>query len=226
MARGDQIYVIRPFVGLASVYEHHGIDCGDGTVIHYSKLEPTATVRRTARSQFSQMRSIQVKRYASSYIPEDVVRRAESRLGETQYSLLTNNCEHFATWCKVGVSESRQLSRFGVSPTQMLPRDLSQLLLGQMVPGQRDDVSSLRRHAFDNIAIAQSSIQTQIDHHTRELNSWQQIARQSLQRGREDLARGALVRKHPHQQKLDELTQQLQQLRDLRNTLDQQNVGI
>ncbi len=225
MARGDQIYVIRPFVGLASVYEHHGIDCGDGTVIHYSKLEPTATVRRTARSQFSQMRPVRMRDYISSFIPEDVVRRAESRLGETQYNLLSNNCEHFATWCKIGVSESRQLARFGVSPTQMQPRDLSELLGGVISRPQEDGAKTLQR-AFDNIAIAQNTIQTQIDHHQRERDIWQQIARQSLQKGREDLARGALVRKRPHQQKLDDLIQQLQQLRELRGTLDQQTVEI
>lgn len=225
MARGDQIYVIRPYVGLESVYEHHGIDCGDGTVIHYSKLETTPTIRQTSWSQFTQMRPVQVKRYISSFIAEDVVRRAESRLGETQYSLLANNCEHFATWCKTGVSESRQLTRFGVSPTRMLPEDLSKIL-GQAAPEQRNNTAKTLRRAFDNIAIAQNTIETQIDYHQRECDSWQQIARQSLRRGREDLARGALIRKRPHQQKLDDLIQQRQQLRNLRGTLDQQSTAI
>ncbi len=30
MARGDQVYVYREFFSLDGVYEHHGIDCGDG----------------------------------------------------------------------------------------------------------------------------------------------------------------------------------------------------
>ena len=34
MAKGDQIYVMRELLGIPSIYEHHGIDCGDGTVIH------------------------------------------------------------------------------------------------------------------------------------------------------------------------------------------------
>jgi len=37
-----------------------------------------------------------------------VVERAESRLGEWSYDLFVNNCEHFAVWCKTGVSRSRQ----------------------------------------------------------------------------------------------------------------------
>ena len=36
------------------------------------------------------------------YTPEETVIRARERIGETQYSLWTNNCEHFAIWCKTG----------------------------------------------------------------------------------------------------------------------------
>lgn len=44
------------------------------------------------------------------YTPEETVARARSRLGETSYNILTNNCEHFVIWCKTGVSESLQIS--------------------------------------------------------------------------------------------------------------------
>jgi len=44
------------------------------------------------------------------YTPEETVARARSRIGESSYSLLKNNCEHFAIWCKTGVSESLQVS--------------------------------------------------------------------------------------------------------------------
>lgn len=44
------------------------------------------------------------------YTPEETVARARSRIGETGYNLLTNNCEHFAIWCKTGISESMQVS--------------------------------------------------------------------------------------------------------------------
>ena len=46
------------------------------------------------------------------YSPEKTVERAESRLGERAYNIATNNCEHFATWCKTGKSESSQVQRF------------------------------------------------------------------------------------------------------------------
>ena len=44
------------------------------------------------------------------YTPEETVERAYSRLGETKYNLVTNNCEHFAVWCKTGISESHQVN--------------------------------------------------------------------------------------------------------------------
>ena len=44
------------------------------------------------------------------YSPEETIRRAYSRLGEDEYSLLFNNCEHFAVWCKTGVSLSYQVN--------------------------------------------------------------------------------------------------------------------
>ncbi len=44
------------------------------------------------------------------YSPTETVKRAYSRLGETSYDLIANNCEHFAIWCKTGISESYQVN--------------------------------------------------------------------------------------------------------------------
>jgi len=44
------------------------------------------------------------------YSPEETVKRAFSRVGENKYSLAFNNCEHFAIWCKTGISESHQVN--------------------------------------------------------------------------------------------------------------------
>ena len=44
------------------------------------------------------------------YLPaRTVIWRARSRLGERAYSLSKNNCEHFAMWCKTGISSSEQV---------------------------------------------------------------------------------------------------------------------
>lgn len=47
----------------------------------------------------------------NTYSVEETLKRAYSRIGEKKYSLLINNCEHFAMWCKTGVSESTQVRK-------------------------------------------------------------------------------------------------------------------
>ncbi|XP_074612122.1 uncharacterized protein LOC141866505 [Acropora palmata] len=42
-----------------------------------------------------------------------VVLKAKGRLGENEYSLFNNNCEHFALWCKTGISSSEQVENIG-----------------------------------------------------------------------------------------------------------------
>lgn len=39
------------------------------------------------------------------YSSDETVKRAKSRRDENSYNLVTNNCEHFAIWCKTGVSK-------------------------------------------------------------------------------------------------------------------------
>lgn len=52
------------------------------------------------------------------FTAEETIRRAKERLGEEKYNLVTNNCEHFALWCKTGESVSgqvKQIVRFAVA---------------------------------------------------------------------------------------------------------------
>lgn len=44
------------------------------------------------------------------YSPEETVKRARSRIGERKFLLPSNNCEHFAMWCKTGVRQSYQVN--------------------------------------------------------------------------------------------------------------------
>ncbi|MEX3916394.1 lecithin retinol acyltransferase family protein [Paraburkholderia sp. BR10872] len=43
------------------------------------------------------------------YTGVEVARRAASRLGEQDYRLLTNNCEHLCMWCVAGHGKSDQV---------------------------------------------------------------------------------------------------------------------
>jgi hypothetical protein len=140
MARGDHIYVER----INGVYAHHGIDCGDGSVIHYTSKSwrHRPRVQHTTATQFAKRGKVQIKDYdgflntlrstgslqqKTSYqiylllsrfrgielekhdwSPEAVIARAEARIGEQAFNIVFHNCEHFATWCKTGISSSDQ----------------------------------------------------------------------------------------------------------------------
>jgi hypothetical protein len=113
MARGDHLFVY------CFGYSHHGIDLGNGNVIHFDagpwrKLVSHATdvpptIRETTLNKFARGRDLQVRLYHVFDDPEAVVKRAQSRLGQEGYELFNNNCEHFAVWCKTGNSESTQV---------------------------------------------------------------------------------------------------------------------
>jgi hypothetical protein len=107
MARGDHLYVDR----LGGLYSHHGIDCGDGTVIHYwpDGVLLRSSVKRTTLREFAEGGSVRVRSYADCDPPETVIGRAVSSLGARGFDPLTSNCEHFAVWCKTGRVESHQV---------------------------------------------------------------------------------------------------------------------
>ncbi|XP_025114503.1 HRAS-like suppressor 2 [Pomacea canaliculata] len=44
----------------------------------------------------------------SVFAPDEIVERAMSKLGRKDYDIFTNNCEHFATWCRYGKEISLQ----------------------------------------------------------------------------------------------------------------------
>jgi hypothetical protein len=107
MAKGDHIYVRR-----ALGYTHHGIDCGDGTVIHFNgePLKKTAaSIARTPMAEFTGGARVRTRIYGNMDRPEVTMDRAESRVGIQGYNLVFNNCEHFATWCCTGEFKSRQV---------------------------------------------------------------------------------------------------------------------
>lgn len=101
-------------------YEHHGIYVGNGQVIHYagfSRRQRRRPVECISIHCFACGFSVTVQRDASPcYDGEEVARRASSRLGESDYRLLTNNCEHFCSWCLFGKCRSAQVEACMKSP--------------------------------------------------------------------------------------------------------------
>jgi hypothetical protein len=92
---------------------HHGIYVGGRKVVHYSGLAYGARggpveelpLARFASGKCVWIRTGTLSRFAAS----EVVSRARSRIGEDNYRLLTNNCEHFCEWCLSGMPRSLQV---------------------------------------------------------------------------------------------------------------------
>lgn len=109
LEKGDHVFVKR------GIYTHHGIYAGDGTIIHYNIKESDdhASVYETTVEDFQKWTLLAdviaetafLYRFSKTlspirYSPDQVIERARSRIGETEYDLIINNCEHFARWCR------------------------------------------------------------------------------------------------------------------------------
>lgn len=113
-------------------YSHHGIYAGNGQVIHYGGFHHSIgrrPVEFVSLNSFAAGKRVGVRSEPHAlYRGVDAVMRARSRLGEDRYRILTNNCEHFCTWCVQGVARSEQVRRCfmhpwsGVKTMRMLAR--------------------------------------------------------------------------------------------------------
>lgn len=111
MALGDHIKTKR----IRGLYTHHGIDMGDGTVVHFSG-DPInhrdAVVCRVSMEEFLHGQAPLVVEHREPVLPkEETARIAQSMIGARGYHPLINNCEHFTTFCKTGRRDSAQARR-------------------------------------------------------------------------------------------------------------------
>lgn len=79
-------------------YSHHALSISDEYVIHYQDSE----VKIESIEIFAKGGTIQVIDTTHLYSKDEVLARAYSRLGENEYNLLFNNCEHFVLWALKG----------------------------------------------------------------------------------------------------------------------------
>jgi lecithin:retinol acyltransferase len=104
-------HLVTPRIG----FVHHGIYLGAGKVIHCGAVSwflPRGPVEEVSLEYFSRGRRVWVRSGAPvRFPPEEVVERARSRLGEDQYHILKNNCEHLCEWCLRGRQRSYQVER-------------------------------------------------------------------------------------------------------------------
>jgi Lecithin retinol acyltransferase len=94
-------------------YLHHGIYVGSGYIVHYAGYVRglfRRPVEEVELARFRDGRSLWLATNSKSpFDRSEVVQRARSRIGESRYRLLTNNCEHFCEWCLNGKPRSYQV---------------------------------------------------------------------------------------------------------------------
>ena len=97
-------------------FMHHGIYVGDGKVVHYAGLahgQFRGHIEEVSLAQFAHGRNVWTRSSdLPGFVPQEVIRRVRSRVGENRYRILRNNCEHFCEWCLRGESHSYQVERF------------------------------------------------------------------------------------------------------------------
>jgi len=115
MAAGDRLRAERRVLGSTVSYMHHGIDVGDGTVVHarpddFRNPFGGGRVVRTSLEEFAAGSPIDIiSEPAAAFAPATVVARALGHVGRQGYCPVVDNCEHFATWCASGERASRQV---------------------------------------------------------------------------------------------------------------------
>ncbi|WP_250655323.1 lecithin retinol acyltransferase family protein [Alkalimarinus coralli] len=102
-------HLVTPRLG----YTHHGVYVGDEQVIHYSGFGNEmrgGPVEKVSIGEFCDGREYTIQYHNHvQFSPEQIVERAKSKLEESQYNLVFNNCEHFANWCIDNLHISNQV---------------------------------------------------------------------------------------------------------------------
>jgi len=110
--KGQHLYIKKA----GGSYTHHGLGLGNNQIIHYSGLADGVSlageIEEISLDAFSQGQEILLKEHSHrQFSLDDSILRAQLRLGESQYHVLHNNCEHFVEWCISGNHRSFQSQR-------------------------------------------------------------------------------------------------------------------
>ncbi|SDH56022.1 Lecithin retinol acyltransferase [Paraburkholderia steynii] len=108
MQGGDHVWV------RCTGYTHHGIATGTDSVVHYlgkKGVYEDGMIAETSLAEFTDGATVHVKDHPDRLHGRvQTVKRARQRIGETEYNLLFNNCEHFVCWCIYDEHTSEQVN--------------------------------------------------------------------------------------------------------------------
>ena len=111
LQRGDHI----AFYRLQGFYWHHAIvkhvdeESGEIKTIEYNRT-PSGKFQVMEKTHRFQEVTVYLMLH-ESFDRDLVLSKAQSKIGEEQYNLFTNNCENFAMWCITGRSSCDQINK-------------------------------------------------------------------------------------------------------------------
>ena len=111
LQRADHI----AFYRLQGIYWHHAIvkhvdeESGEIKTIEYSRT-PSGKFQVMEKTHRFQEVTVYLMLH-ESFDRDLVLSKAQSKIGEEQYNLFTNNCENFAMWCITGRSSCDQINK-------------------------------------------------------------------------------------------------------------------
>lgn len=116
---GDHVYVRR----YSRFYSHHGIYMGNNRVVHHTGLgekeKKNPSVKVTGLEEFLKGSTLRRCNYKERLPNDETLKLVREYLTDGDYSLIFNNCEHFATYCATGKKKSRQV-RFAISSSLVI----------------------------------------------------------------------------------------------------------
>ena len=134
---GDIVFFQRSNFFFGDVYQHYGVYAGYHKIIHYIKGDSPldGRIAETSIEKFCDGDTLYIAEddsllsifqdadvTSTFYGPRKTVQRARSMIGKGNYNLINHNCEHFAIWCKTGLTESTQLSIEGLAARLLRPK--------------------------------------------------------------------------------------------------------
>ena len=114
-------YKAGDIIKIMGVPIHWAVCIGGDDIVHYQKKDNTKgkIIKESLQEYMRQkgMKSDSIEKGKMLLInplpPDEVVRRALSKLGDDAYNLAMSNCEHFAKWCKYDQFASTQAEATG-----------------------------------------------------------------------------------------------------------------
>ena len=196
MSTADHLQVPRQH----GLFQHHGIDLGDGTVAHYLEGQE---ILRSSIEEFCAGQFCKVIIHENAAPNNLTLRRAMSRIGEQRYNLLFNNCEHFATWCKTGIHHSDQISQWlkntgikGFSIKKGFPKSIfiaANTLLNQ---GFLDKTSQEKaRQIINHLKKMKQALLHKLESTLEEIAYWQNLSTQGNEASKTNQSSSTLVLK-------------------------------